>query len=311
MMILILPIYKFIHTFTNSQSHKYIYSGQGDNIYAAYAEGIMAEALYQEGNYRESADKYRDALRTYERHYQVARGPEDVELVSSMQILAWTLLSRKDFAAAKHACATALGLSSKLLGNNSIQTATNLANLGISLMNLGELYQPEFYFKKAAHVFRNNRKTENMEEMDKNIGMVHLNLGNLYYLRGNDKLAAHEYTEMEKLLVKDEFPSMEVCAALKHFAAIRWRQGATGSAERLLGTALVSMQVNSQYGIDHTQTLRVQEMLESLRRGNPAPAPLRPVPLHLFKKKFGTVENEELLFDSMEEAQVRSEMESK
>lgn len=280
------------------------HTGQIDNIYAAYAEGILAEALYREGNYRESADKYRDALRIYERHYQVARGPEDVALTGAMEVLAWTLLSRKDFAAAKQACSTALGMASKLLGGNSIQTATNLANLGVALMNLGELYQPEFYFKKAIRVFAGHRKPPIIEEMNRNIGMIHLNLGNLYYLRGNDKLAAHEYSEMESLLIHNSFPSMEVCAALKNFAAIRWRQGATGSAERLLAIALVSMQANPEFGVDHKQTLRVQEMLESLRRGDPAPTPLRPLTLKMIKKGFGTVENEELLFSNMEENEV-------
>lgn len=278
-------------------------SGQPDNIYAAFAEGILAEALYREGHYREAADQYRDALRTYENHYQVPRGPEEVELAGAMQVMAWTLLSRKDYAAAKHACATALGLSSKLLGTNSIQTATNLANLGISLMNLGELYQPEFYFKKAIRVFRANKKADNFDEMNKNIGMIHLNLGNLYYLRGNDKLAAHEYSEMESMFVKNKLPSMEACAALKNFAAIRWRQGAVGSAERLLALALLSMQVNEQFGSEHPETIRVKEMLEGLRRGNPAPTPITPPTSAWTRRGFGDTagEQDELVTESVSE----------
>lgn len=227
--------------------------------------------MYQEGKFQESADKYRDAFRIYEHHFQVPKGPEEVELSGALQVVAWTLLSRRDYAAAKQACSTALGMSSKLLGAKSITTATNMANLGIALMNSGELYQPEFYFKKAIHIFRLNRNTENFEEMNKNIGMVHLNLGNLYYLRGNDHEAEREYIEMETRFTDNLLPSAEACAAMKNFAAIRWRQGALLSAEKLLAQALMSLRISDQFGVEHPQTIRVQEMLESLRRGNPPP----------------------------------------
>ena len=48
---------------------------QINNVYAAYAEGILADALFKEGNFEEAALKYRDALKAYEHHFQSTTGP--------------------------------------------------------------------------------------------------------------------------------------------------------------------------------------------------------------------------------------------
>jgi len=43
------------------------HTGEENNIYAAYAEGILADCLYHKGSYKEAAEHYHAALKTYER----------------------------------------------------------------------------------------------------------------------------------------------------------------------------------------------------------------------------------------------------
>lgn len=43
-------------------------TGNDISIYAAYTEGILADALYDRGSYKEAADHYRNALTEYEMH---------------------------------------------------------------------------------------------------------------------------------------------------------------------------------------------------------------------------------------------------
>jgi tetratricopeptide (TPR) repeat protein len=44
------------------------HTGEENSIYAAYAEGILADALYHMGSFKEAADHYHSALKSYERH---------------------------------------------------------------------------------------------------------------------------------------------------------------------------------------------------------------------------------------------------
>ena len=51
-----------------------------DNIYAAYAKGILADALYAEGKYEEAAGVYAEGLKAYERHYHGKHSPDEIEI---------------------------------------------------------------------------------------------------------------------------------------------------------------------------------------------------------------------------------------
>lgn len=73
------------------------HSRQVNNIYSAYATGILAEALYAEGKFQASADNYRRAFEAYKRHYRSETGPESVELLGALQLMSWVLLSKKDY----------------------------------------------------------------------------------------------------------------------------------------------------------------------------------------------------------------------
>jgi tetratricopeptide (TPR) repeat protein len=50
-----------------------------DNIYAAFAKGILASAYYAEERYEEAANEYREALKAYEQHYSGETTPDIVE----------------------------------------------------------------------------------------------------------------------------------------------------------------------------------------------------------------------------------------
>jgi TolA-binding protein len=39
-----------------------------NNVYSAYAEGILADALLEMGDFKKAAYHYRSALKTYEHH---------------------------------------------------------------------------------------------------------------------------------------------------------------------------------------------------------------------------------------------------
>lgn len=87
-----------------------------NNIYAAYAEGIWAEALRSMGSFKESSQRYREALKMYERHYRSSTSPEAVELVGATQMVAWNYLSQRDFTNATRAWSSALSLTERLFG---------------------------------------------------------------------------------------------------------------------------------------------------------------------------------------------------
>jgi tetratricopeptide (TPR) repeat protein len=49
---------------------------EDDNVYAAYAEGVLANVLAQQGDFEEAARHYKSALNLYERHYSSSSGPQ-------------------------------------------------------------------------------------------------------------------------------------------------------------------------------------------------------------------------------------------
>ena len=46
---------------------------EANNIYGAYAEGILGDALFKMGMYEEAAMRYKSALKAYERHSRSSR----------------------------------------------------------------------------------------------------------------------------------------------------------------------------------------------------------------------------------------------
>eukprot|EP01036_Dinobryon_divergens_P001633 gene1633-2137_t len=113
-------------------------TGDADNIYTAYAEGILGDVLYKMGNVAEAADHYRSALHKYERHYRSSSGPEAVQLFGAAQVMSWTLLKEGKYKEAITSCSTTLGLAERILGLNSPDVAICMFNLGTAFLNSGD-----------------------------------------------------------------------------------------------------------------------------------------------------------------------------
>ncbi len=252
------------------------HTGKANNIYAAYAQGILADALYAEGDYPGAAYQYRGALRAYEHHFVASNGPEAVELLGSLELVAWTLLSKREFEEAKVACATALGMSQQLLGPTHRTVAMNMLNLAESYMNTGDVSRgPEALLRKSIRVLEGeeSKLTVSDEKLKimKYLGTAHQNLGNLFYLRNDITNAEKEYEQVEALFSGGKYYIPEAAAALKNLAAIRWRKNEKLGAEQLLHQALYILNASDSFGPDHSQTRKVSEMLQALREGRAAP----------------------------------------
>jgi hypothetical protein len=57
------------------------HSKQVNNIYSAYATGILADALYAEGKYKNAAESYKEAFEAYKRHYRSDTGKSDIIII--------------------------------------------------------------------------------------------------------------------------------------------------------------------------------------------------------------------------------------
>lgn len=110
-------------------------------------------------------------------------------MVGAVQMIAWTMLSNRDFDDAKAACATALGMTEKLLGPNSTDVAASMVNLATAYINTGDSSAtPEILLKKALEVFLTHQDPRDYDvdsdDIATKIANVYLTLGNLYYLQG-------------------------------------------------------------------------------------------------------------------------------
>lgn len=212
-----------------------------DSIYLAFAEGVLAEALLQAGNVSDAAKHFRDALKRYESHYRSSTSPEAIELYGATQLIGWSLLSTEQFEEAKQACAAALGMSSVLIGVNSSEVATQMANLASAYINSGDLGPgPESMLLRALEIFENEiSNAEVATEQSENVfsqGVIepkrariaiYSDLGSLYYMRGEDLEAKKWFMRVRELQAEVIHDSEKLAAAesLKNLGLIEWREG--------------------------------------------------------------------------------------
>ena len=170
------------------------HTNEPNNIYSAYAEGIWADALHAKGEYQESADHYKRALKVYEKHYRSVSSPDVVEKVGATELVAWKYLSDGDYTNALVAWSSALGLNELLLGSNNNEVAGCMKNVALCHMNTGNIGPvPEALLFKALEVYSTD-KTDELDEIcyDEKTKVYTL-LGHLYFYRGFDKLAEEFY----------------------------------------------------------------------------------------------------------------------
>ena len=101
------------------------------------------------------------------------------------------MLTRKEYQEAKAACATALGMTQKLLGPNSTTVASSMVNLAIANINTGNIgFEVENMLKNALGVFKKSHDTEQV--MTHNIGTALLQLG-IYHIHSLKHVHTHAY----------------------------------------------------------------------------------------------------------------------
>ena len=123
------------------------------NVFIAFADGLLADALYNEGSYQEAADHYRMSLSKYEAAWQAVnqRSPEALEMVGATQLIASSLLDNEvDYDAAVRTCQLALGMTEKLMAPDSKMIAFSLIDLGRAYMLAGDTGEgPESLLNRA------------------------------------------------------------------------------------------------------------------------------------------------------------------
>ena len=113
--------------------------GVTDNIYQAYAEGILGEVLFAEGDFQDAAEHYHMALKTYEHHMQSETSPESVMIVAATQLISWQSLAQNNSQIMQETCRKALSMTEKLLGPDDPNTAVCMLNLALANMQMGNL----------------------------------------------------------------------------------------------------------------------------------------------------------------------------
>jgi tetratricopeptide (TPR) repeat protein len=190
---------------------------ESDNIYSAYAEGIMADALYGQGNFKESAEHFKSALKSYERHYRSNSGPEAVELVGAMQLVAWNALSKKDYEEALLACQTALGMTEKLMGPKNADVAACMVNLAIARLHNGDTGEGTEALLLKAFTIYDEIKIQNPEAnvVSGPLSTLYTALGDLHNVRGETMMARNSYEKVEKMFQKGKVSAQQARGARK------------------------------------------------------------------------------------------------
>lgn len=243
-----------------------------NNIYAAYAEGILGEIFFSEGHYKEAALKFKSALKSYESHYKSSNGPEEVEMIGASQLISWYFMTSKQYDLAAKAIAQELSVIERVTGLNSTDAAEAMLRLGSAHLNNGTLEAAETFFQRALDLYE-ELYFLHPEPDDEDVTFKHLQalrlvytgLGNIYYLRGNDSLAEQFYSKVEQSMRFDYFNIAEFAATLQHLAFLKWRAGHVFEAESLLQEVLAALETSDTYGHEDHRTIATRNLLFTLR----------------------------------------------
>lgn len=234
------------------------HTGESDNVYFAYAEGILGDILLKKGSFQEAAEHYHSALKVYERHYRSSTGPEAVQMLAAAMMAGWTLLSDERYKDAIIGCSTALGMAEKMLGPNSPDVATCLFNLGTAYYNTGDIGpRPEAIFLRAIKIYED-------AGLFQNTGKVLSSLGNLYFQRNEYEKAEHTYLRVSELNLEGKFHGSEVTPSLKNLGGIYWRQGKLKDALNLYTRALNILEVDPDIGVTHPRCQEVVAIITAV-----------------------------------------------
>jgi tetratricopeptide (TPR) repeat protein len=98
-------------------------TGETDNVYSAFARGILGDVHLEELRYKEAAEEYSAALKAYERHYESIGSPSNVELMGAVRARGRTLSSEGKYAEAAVESEKEVSLTREIFGVYSDETA--------------------------------------------------------------------------------------------------------------------------------------------------------------------------------------------
>eukprot|EP01038_Epipyxis_sp_PR26KG_P005305 gene5305-7369_t len=250
------------------------HTGESENIYEAYANGILADALYRIGSYQVAAEKYRQALSAYEHRFASEKGPEMIELLGATELMAFTMVNTNEYDDAIKACSVALGMTEKMLGPTTSDAADAIINLATAYMNNGDIGKgPEALYKRALEIHSsllNNQKSEqnisieSIELANKKIAICYMGIGNIFYKRVDYVKAKEYYLKIEEMAKRSAIVRSDFHAGFKNLALIHWRNGEGIQASNLLKILLYSMELSTNYGHSHEATKTIKQLLDHL-----------------------------------------------
>ena len=111
-------------------------SKEPNNIYVAYAEGLLGEIFFSKGKFQEAALTFKRALQAYEKHYGGSNDPREVQAAGASQLVCWYLLHSRQFGLAVKAGEQELQAIQQLGGMNS-DAADAMLRLATAHLNNG------------------------------------------------------------------------------------------------------------------------------------------------------------------------------
>jgi len=248
------------------------HSGELNNIYEAYAEGILGECLYKEGDYKGASDHFKHALRTYEMHTKTSTGPETLAALGAVQYIAWDNFRKKKYADALPACTVALGMTMKLFGKSAPETAACMIHLASAQTHTGLIGQvTETLYKEALKIYRDEISktkagTDYFRDCNYILAGIYASMGDMFFLRDDIVASSESYSRVENMHHNGLLQGKEadlVAPSLRNFAVIMTQVGNYKRAEELFEKSLIILERN--FGPEHPTSVQTKEMLASMR----------------------------------------------
>ena len=245
-----------------------------DNVYQAYAEGILGEVQFAEGNYKEAALHFHNALGIYERHERTSTGPESVMLVAATQLVSWVSLAKNESSIEAQVFArTALAMTERLLGPNHVDTAACMVNLAVANSQVNDYGKgSEGLLKRAIEIYDLNLNLcgsdssidMNTDKMLKGKMNALSLLGHVYLHNGlweRAKRIFHSVIDMYNAGLVD---GKDVVDDFRVLVDLYMKQDDIVRAQLYYTKAIELLEKDERYGISHPKTLELKEFLLSI-----------------------------------------------
>jgi tetratricopeptide (TPR) repeat protein len=152
-------------------------------------------------------------------------------MVGAVQLIAWTLLSKKAYSEAKGACAAALAMTEQILGPKALDVGASLVNLATAQMHTDtSMTETEALYHRALKIYQAaldsvDTDEKSLIESRLAIGGIYSSLGNLYFLSGSDEKAKEAYMKVEQYYIRGFYTDIDAAAPMKNLAMLEWKYG--------------------------------------------------------------------------------------